>query len=360
MTLALLAPRRSLGWMHALALTGCSMLLACTVATERPPQLATAAAPPPPPVVGPAPAPPTPAPSPVPAAQNPALRDKLAAAIAHARLEGWVHKRTVEIPGRAAAIALYDPAPESAPAFKSMRADAIGVSGAPYTLRSGVIDVVGNQKKSVLWDLTGEGPRFIVLHLTRCEPQCGTPEPVVLELAADDGISRKREAPQCPTCIDDADRDGIPEFAFRMVDLEIAPCSRASCGPETALLVQVRGFESWDGERFAPNLKAFVPLYRARLDAARAEVRRVRRAARKQNTCPLSALRVAAELFVYSRLTGATENDAFNQADQLMAGYSTDPCRVEYDLLAPPRSWVELRSELVAEKLPVLDADRKR
>jgi hypothetical protein len=356
MTLAKRVAGRSLSWMHPIALTGCSILLACTVTQERSPSVATATTPPPPPpplieVL----APPPPAP-----AVNGALRDKVASAIARAKREGWIHKQTTEVPGRAAAIALYDPAPDSAPAFKAMRADAIGVSGSPYTLRSGVVDVVKTRKQSVLWDLTGEGARFVVLHLTRCEPQCGAPEPVVLELDAEDGFSRKREAPQCPTCIDDADRDGVPEFDYRMIDLQIAPCSRASCGPETALLVQVRGVEAWDGERFVTNLRSFVPHYRARLAAARAEVKRVRRAAKKQNTCPLSALRVAAELFVYSRLTGVAEIDAFKESDRLMAGYSTDPCRVEYDLLAPPRSWVELRSELVSEKLPVLDAERKR
>jgi hypothetical protein len=356
MMLAKLSPSRRLEWMPGLALTSCSLLLACTVTTQREPSVGTASAPPPPPpppIVALPPTPQTPPP-------NAALRDKLASAVSHAAAEGWIHKQTVEVPGRAAAIALFDPSARIAPAFKAMRADAVGVSGAPHTLRSGVIEVVKSAKQSVLWDLTGEGPRFVVLQLTRCEPQCGAPAPVVLELGADDGFSRKRDVPECPTCIEDADRDGIPEFAYRMVDLTIAPCSRASCGPETALLVQVRGLESWDGERFSRNLSSFVSLYRARLDAARAEVKRVRHATRKRNTCPLSALRVAAELFVYSRLTGASEVDSFKEADRLMAGYSTDPCRVEYDLLAPPRSWIELRSELVSEKLPVLDAERKR
>jgi hypothetical protein len=280
-------------------------------------------------------------------------------AIATAKKEGWLPTKTVDVPGRNAAIVLYEPTPETAPAHKSMRADAVGASGAPYSLQSGVIDVVETSEKSLLWDLTGAGPRFVVLNLTRCEPQCGIPSPVVMELGSDDAFARRRDAPECPTCIQDADRDGIPELLFRMVDLKIAPCSRASCGPETALLVQVRGLESWDGERFARNLNSFVPLYRARLEAARAEVKRVKRATKKK-VCPLSAIRVAAELFVYSRLTGANEIDAFKEADKLMAGYSTDPCRTEYDLLAPPRTWVELRSELVAKKLPVLDAERKR
>jgi hypothetical protein len=274
--------------------------------------------------------------------------------------EGWLPKQTVQIPGRGGVIVLYEPKPESAPATKAMRADAVGATGAPYTIQSGIIDVVKSPEKSVLWNLTGDGPRFVVLNLVRCEPHCGAPAPVVLELSREDAFSRAKSAPECPTCIQDADRDGVPEFTFRMVELEIAPCSRVSCGPEVALRVQVRGFESWDGQRFARNLRAFVPLYATRLTAARAEVKRVRRAAKKKTTCPLDALRVAAELFAYGRLTGVGELQAFKETDAVMAGYSTAPCNKEFDLLAKPRAWVELRSELVSEKLPTLDAERKR
>jgi hypothetical protein len=329
---------------------------ACTVKNEPPPAVATAGVEPvalaPP---DPAPPPPPPAPAPPSALDQAARR-----AIEAADRDGWIPKQTVQIQERNAVVVLYEPKPESAPATKAMRADAIGVTGAPYTIQSGIIDVVKSPNQSVLWNLTGDGPRFVILNLVRCEPHCGAPAPVVLELSPRDEFSRAKSAPQCPTCIQDADRDGVPEFTFRMVELEIAPCSRVSCGPEVALRVQVRGFESWDGARFARNLRSFVPLYDRRLQAARAEVKRVRKASKKKTTCPLDAVRVAAELFAYGRLTGVTELAAFKEADTLMAGYSTAPCSREFDLLARPRSWVELRSELVSEKLPVLDADRAR
>lgn len=343
------------------ALRAVSLLLlstACAANRERAPEVATASAAPPPAVVAPPPEPRAPPPPPPPSAAR-QLNENVRRAIVAAREEGWQHERTVDVPGRAAKIVLYQPTPESAPATKAMRADAVGASGAPYTAFSGIIDVMKTRKeKSVLWDLTGEGPRFVVLHLTRCEPHCGTGQPLVLELDEHEAFRRARKAPECPTCMQDADRDGIPEFTYRMLELRIAPCSRVSCGPETALLVEVRGLESWDGETFARNLTVFRPLYEARSRAAQAEMKRVRRASRKKTVCPLDAIRVAAELFVYGRLTGMSEVEAFKASDRLMAGYSTDPCRTEYDLLATPKTWIELRSELVSAKLPTLDARR--
>jgi hypothetical protein len=303
-------------------------------------------------------APPEPA-APQPRASS-SLDRNVQEAVKAAKREGWQHKKTVEIPGRHAAIILYDPTPETAPATKAMRADAVGAQGAPHTVKSGIVDVVETPQKSVLWDLTGDGPHFVVLHLTRCEPSCGTAQPVVLDLSAKDEFHLAAQAPECPTCIQDADRDGIPEFAYRMIELKIAPCSRVSCGPETALLVQVRGLESWDGSRFARNLRAFKPLYEARLKAARAEVKRVRNVLKKTRVCPLSAIRVASELFAYGRMTGVPELAAFKEADKVMAGYTTAQCNAEYDLLASPRTWIDLRSELVSEKLPILDGERKR
>ena len=329
---------------------------ACGAPTERSrPQVATAAAAP---VVAPSPVPAGAAPAS--GAPDNALEENVRRAIREASADGWQHKKTVDVPGRSAKVVLYDPLPEKAPATKAMRADAVGITGSPYTVRSGIIDVVEHPRtKSLLWDLTGDGPRFVVLHLIRCEPHCGTASPLVLELSSRDEFRRLPDAPDCPTCIQDADRDGVPEFTFRMLDLTIAPCSRASCGPETALLVQVRGLQAWDGERFSKNLGTFIPLYDSKLRAARADVKRVRRASRKKSVCPLDALRVAAEIFAYGRLTGVSEIEAFKEADKVMGGYSTDPCRSEYDLLARPRTWIELRSELVSEKLPKLDAVRK-
>ena len=174
-----------------------------------------------------------------------------------------------------------------------------------------------------------------------------------MELTAQ-GFVAPPAAPECPTCLHDEDKDGVPEFELRLAALSVAPCSRVSCGPAAALTAEVRGLESWNGKTFARDLPALEPLYFERLKRAKREAEKVRRASSKSKVCPLNALQVAAQLFVYSRLTGNSEQGALADADDVMQGYDTALCSKEYDLLAPPRSWKELREELRNVQLPTL------
>ncbi|MEZ4221604.1 MAG: hypothetical protein R3B13_11805 [Polyangiaceae bacterium] len=286
-------------------------------------------------------------------------RQAVADAVAAAKEKGWLKKDVVEVVPNSAAIVLYEPTAEQAPAPRLTRFDAVAAGGASVSGQSGMVDVAKTKSGGLLWDLRGDGERFVVLQLTTCGASCGQAQPKVLELTPK-GFSDAGTAPVCPTCISDHDHDHVPEFTYPMLTLKVAPCSRASCGPSYALQVDVRGYESWESGRFDRELRDFIPLYFDLLRKTKRDAERVRRAANKQAICPLNALRVAAESYVYGRLIGEGEADALKAADQLMSGYSMGPCEKEYDLLAPARSWGELRADLRAMQLPALQRYRAR
>lgn len=288
------------------------------------------------------------------------FRENLTRANEEADKDGWIPKETVELPGHNAAIVLYDPKPERAPAYKLMRMQAVGTGAYEVvSAESGIIEVVKTPKGSLLWDLRGDGSTSVVLHLTPCGPYCGVAKPLVLELG-EDRFKAQPVAPACPTCMKDANGDGIPEFEVRLAELRIAPCSRVSCGPSSALLVEVRGLEVWDGEKYARDLRELQPLYVERLERAKKDAARVRKAGGKSKICPLDPLQVAARLYVFSRLGGESAEDALRRADDVMKGYGFEPCKREFDLLAEPKRWLELRKELEGWTLPKLERDRKR
>lgn len=282
------------------------------------------------------------------------FRDNLARARADAERAGWLVREVTPIPEHHAALVIYDPSPETAPATRVARLDAIGAG--PYQVvssESGMVDVVKTRAGALLWDLRGDGSRAVVVHLTPCGANCGVAKPLVIELAGH-AFKVAAQVPECPTCLDDRDHDGVPELELRLAALAIAPCSRASCGPSSALLVEVRGFERWDGQRYSRELPVLRPLYAERRRQAERDAESVKKAGGKSRTCPLNALGVAARLYVYSRLGGESQADARVRADQVMRGWDTGPCSTEYDLLAPPKRWPALRSELEALPLPAL------
>jgi hypothetical protein len=305
-----------------------------------------------------APARPAPPPPPkVPSAER-SFRDNLRRATADATADGWIVKETRELPGHNAAILLLEPTAEKAPAYKLERFVAVGTGPfVVHTGESGMIDVMKTKKDQLTWDLRGDGSTYVVLHLTPCGASCGIAAPKVLELV-NDRFVEPSSVPSCPTCIQDGDRDGIPEFAYRIFALSIAPCARVSCGPSLALELEVRGLESWEGGRFVRNLRDFTPLYFERLKRVQRAARRARKVGDKAKRCPLGALQVAAELYVYGQLIGEKPDRAMKNADDVMRGYDTAPCSGEYDLLEAPRPWSELRAELLKQKLPVLDLRR--
>lgn len=319
------------------------------------PPVTTVGVPAPAPSASTAPAPP----------QDPALVAKLAfqqnlqRTLAVARDAGWVENRFVTIPGHDAAIVVYEPTPDKAGATIEQRVDAIGAgAGNVVTRQSGMIDVKRTPAGKLLWNLRGKGANSVVIELTPCGAHCGTPEPLVLDLVHDRFVV-PASAPACPTCIHDLDSDGVPEFDVPLLQLSIAPCAYVSCGSAYALEVDVDGYESWDGRRFAKNLKLFEPLYDKALDKARQEAKKLA-AASKSGVCPTDALRVAGELYAYGRLTGQPVGTALAAADGVMSGYSMQPCTKQHTLLAAPRRWSLLRRELSKTQLPTLDAKRTK
>lgn len=285
------------------------------------------------------------------------FRENLEHAKADAERAGWQVKEVIEIPDHHAALVLYDPTPASAPATRVARVDAVGAG--PYAVtsaESGIIDAIKTRAGSLLWDLRGDGSKSVVLHLTPCGANCGVAKPLVLELDAEEhSFHRPAAAPDCPTCSSDEDGDGVPEFEHRLVSVAIAPCSRASCGPASALEVEVRGLERWNGSRYARDLARFVPLYAARLRQAKKDSESLKKTAHKSKICPLAALSVAARTYVYGRLAGESRADARSRADEILRGWDTRACTTEYDLLAPPKTLGELMKELEAVSLPRLE-----
>lgn len=287
------------------------------------------------------------------------FRENLARANEEAEQNGWLPKQTTLVPGHRVAIVVYAPKPERAPAYKVARVQAVG-SGAYQVVsaESGMIDLMKTKQGSLLWDLRGDHSASVVLHLTPCGAHCGIAKPLVLELQ-DDHVRVQPVAPACPTCIHDRNRDGIPEFDVRLAALAVAPCSRVSCGPSGALLVDVRGFEVWDGKQFDRDLAELAPAYQALLEEARRAARRAERHGAKRKMCPLNPLQVAARLYVYSRLAGESRDDALKRADRVMKGYDFAACKTEYDLLAEPKPWSELREEMAGWELPRLQRQRE-
>jgi hypothetical protein len=305
----------------------------------------------------PAPPPARPTPPSKPVAADPAASGSLGANLARnqeeAEASGWKKKEVVEL-GPDAAVAIYRKARKAAHAPREARADTVTAGHyAPQSFVNGIVDVARAPGGSFFWDLRGDKSTSIVLNLTPCSAHCGVPEPKVVELVSGRFVVPNTQ-PECPTCIGDRNRNGVPEFEVALLRLDVAPCSRVSCGPSLFLRAEVRGYEAWDGSKYARELSEFEPLCFERLKKTKAEVARAKRSQKKAKICPLSVLQTAAELFVYSRYIGESKGDALEQADDVMKGYSLERCRTEYELLGSPKSWAELRSELSQAALPEL------
>lgn len=280
------------------------------------------------------------------------FESNLTLAQGEAEREGWVLRERVDLPGHLAALLLFERSAAPA-AQKRARVTLVGVSERRISIERGVIEVARTKSGSPLWDLRGDGSASVVLALTACGVSCGIATPLVFDLRSDD-FSPAKAAPECPTCARDEDGDGVPELETRLASLVVAACARTSCGPSSQLLVEVRGLERWDGQRWARDLAAFAPLYMARLRSARLDAEAVRRTRDKGSVCPLHPLTVAARLYVFSRLIGESKGDSLAAADAVMKGFDTETCKKEYDLLATPKSWSELRRELETLSLPEL------
>ncbi len=298
-----------------------------------------------------------PAPAAPPSAATPVTIDvRLAQARAAAQTAGWTHHDTTRVPGRSLGFVHYT----NPTSPLNERLDVVGETGATHTLEASTFEIQKTKAGSMLWDLRGDGARFAVVEATECGANCTFPTQHVFEARGGAWV-RPASVPRSPTMGRDDDHDGIPEFPVHLASLVVASCPRVACGPAYALSVDVEGLESWDGARFATDLRPLAPLYAPKLVAAQLESVAARAQPDKGNVCPLDALRAAAKVFVYSRLFGADATQALAEADKTMAGYSTATCERVGDqagYLSDVKPWSALRAELWRVTVPRLTRDR--
>ena len=322
-------------WLLAVGLT-----VACGTAPNREPRPA--------PVVSPRPS----GPKPPPRLDHERFIEHLETAQSRAQELGWVLKSKRLVENRLAGLLFYSKSDVKNQERRRERFDAVSLA-ATISRESGRIELALDRSKRPLWRLRGDEREYVVVQLTSCEKRrdCGHARALVLELSGS-GFAVAQAAPQFPASLQDADRDGVPEFTYPLVGLEIATCRRKSCGPTRTLMATVLGYESYRGGDLRRDLRSLVPLYMRRLAESRRAAQRLARVRGRKSICPLAAIKVAAELYVYARLVGERSEVAMAPADKLMKEYSTGACFKEYELLDRAKTWPELRKELVEIALP--------
>lgn len=278
-----------------------------------------------------------------------ALERRVQRAIAERSDSGWIAKERADTGDARAAVIVYEPAPSAAPAHLSILVEVVHARS-DVTVSKEASMVEGHPEGlATLVDMRGDGGAQLVFLLTDCGANCAPAEPWGVELGAD-GPRVVDSLPEQPFHRVPLDGRRAPVFASTLARLVIAPCARASCGASYDLAVEVPGYESWDGQRFAANVAELGPLYERRLEEALAQAPAV-----QPGKCPLEALRVAAMRFSYARTLGRDESGALTSADRAMKGAApTSACSAEYDLLDTPATWQALREQLKSLQLPVL------
>ncbi len=269
---------------------------------------------------------------------------------ATAEADGFKHVETTFLAGRTAAMIRY-----SGPSIPRMaRIDFVSPTGAPITIEDSIIGLPPASGGGKLWDLHGDGARFVLVDLTSCGANCSPERHRVLELR--DGVWAVPAAQlERPAEGRDVDGDRIPDFPATLAHLIIAGCPRVTCGATYHIGATVEGLESWDGQRYTRELRSFVPYYASRLASARRDAEAHRANKGPPDPCPVSEVQTAAEVYLYSRMLGATELAAGSAADAVMAGRSTSTCGEPYHDV---RDWPALRRELASVKLPGLTRER--
>lgn len=233
------------------------------------------------------------------------------------------------------------------------RADAVSTTGAPIRLEASRLDIAKPATGGVLWNLRGDGARFLVVLPSSCGANCQPEAPRVLELLPT-GWARPAQVPERPDSARDEDGDGVPELSFTLAHVHVAPCPRVSCGHTYEVGVTVDGLEGWDGARFARNRPSFRRLYEARLAAAKAEAFNLQTYGDKRQ-CPTAALSAAARVYLYSRILGEPDAIALRSADTAMQGFDTARCAEPTGPAnGTPKPWPAIRAELARTQLPSL------
>lgn len=279
------------------------------------------------------------------------LTTAIARSQADAARDGLQNVETVAV-SRDAALLVYQ-ANSGAPSDRKMRVDAVDANGPTIRTEASQFGIRKLSSGGVLWNLHGDGARFVILERSACGASCMPEQSNVLELLPT-GWARPAEVPERPESVHDADGDGVPELLFTLAHIHVAACPRVSCGYTYEIGVSVDGLEGWDGAHYARDRASFRRLYEARLAAAKADAFRIQTYGDRR-ACPTEALSAAARVYVYSRILGEPDAIAMRSADTAMQGFTTAVCAEPTGPAnSTPKPWATIRTELARTKLPSL------
>lgn len=207
------------------------------------------------------------------------------------------------------------------------------VGGAPDNVldvpQVGFVEVLWTNHTG-LWNLKGDGLFYAVVVATQCTvagSDCTSEQDVYVlddhRFSRDDA---KLDWPLVPLDGElDVDKDGKPELVARVwtaaIDEKIVEgCApkdqrgvRTSPGDANDKTLSIDGLISWVPTGFSTTLALFRPWYETRLRLARAAATTLI----DGDACELPTLRTAAEIYVYQRMLGATDEVATKEASAI-------------------------------------------
>jgi hypothetical protein len=197
-------------------------------------------------------------------------------------------------------------------------------------------------KGQVVVSLTGGKPDSLIVTQLICGAMncSGNGDDTVFEYR-NGAWSKAKLRPVLPRSIQDYDRDGVPEFQFPIVEIEVFECG-VPCRVSRENMVELFGLEQWDGAKFARDLSTLRAWYDARYRAAVAAVAQANPAG-SADSCPAEAVGHAAARYVYGRIHGETHAVASTASSALGAALDTSQCDI---------SWPELAAALKKAVLP--------
>jgi hypothetical protein len=333
--------RRDWRWLERVRVVFAALAMStgCTATVPTPPL------PPPCPACPSAPAP-VALPPPPPTTTDPLLRRLLIELAALPAKEGWTLRELHVISNGNAAIAIIDQTERLADCNRGQPLILLGRSHVLSTDLTSGYRVLSAPNGAQLWNLRGNGPRFLVMQEQLCNFATST-NVYGLDENGEWFVAEGDARPSCVTCPRPKEdtNEGTPLFSRFAVSLTVA-----AGGPYFPTSADIYLIESWDGQRFRANLPAFTPLYEQRLAAARKAAKRAR--ARGSVSCNVEVFSSAGEIYVYSRMLGKPENAALAEADQVVRGISTKACEKNHEgsmYGTQSFDWESMREQLVNE-----------
>jgi len=293
------------------------LIIGCAAPTPPPPPPPQ---PPPPPIACPSASAPVALPASRPTTTDPLLNRLFGEIAALPAKDGWTLRQLHVLSPGNVAIAVLD---QSEPLADCNRGQPLILLGRSKVISTGLTSgyrILSAPNEALLWNLRGNGPRFLVVEEALCN--FGSAVSVFGLDENDEWFVAEDDArPSCVTCTRPKEEiKGSPPLFSRLAVSMTVP----SGGPYFPTSADVYLIESWDGQRFRTNLPAFMPLYEKRLAAARKEGKRAR--ARGSVPCNVSVFESAGEIYVYSRMLGKPADAALAEATELVRGISSNAC----------------------------------